>query len=190
MLESVERARQAQSFAKLKAELGKGNDLLHEIRAEAQEIKRKAQESRQERQKQAQDVQKIDLRAETANPAAAALEVACDEADAALAEDNDTEVRQKLAEVDANGRRLEIALQGILQPDQKLPLSPFSGLPPNQIATKDRTGGAHMPAHNVTAIGRSLFTDYLVAVELAAALLMVATIGAVAIAGRRTEGLR
>jgi len=42
----------------------------------------------------------------------------------------------------------------------------------------------------VAAIGTSLFTDYLLPVELAAMLLLVATIGAIAIAGRRAEGLR
>ena len=43
---------------------------------------------------------------------------------------------------------------------------------------------------NVAALGRSLFTDYLLPVELAAMLLLVATVGAIAIAGRRAEGLR
>ena len=38
-------------------------------------------------------------------------------------------------------------------------------------------GPASSPAHNVAALGRTLFTDYLVPVELAAALLLVATIG-------------
>jgi NADH-quinone oxidoreductase subunit J len=47
-----------------------------------------------------------------------------------------------------------------------------------------------LPAKNVAAIGKTLFTDYLVAVELAAALLLVATIGAIVIAGRRSEELR
>lgn len=47
-----------------------------------------------------------------------------------------------------------------------------------------------LPAGNVAALGRTLFTDYLVAVEMAATLLLVATIGAIAIAGRKAEGLR
>ena len=42
-----------------------------------------------------------------------------------------------------------------------------------------------MPADNVAGMGRSLFTDYLLAVELAGTLLLVATIGAVAIAMRK-----
>jgi NADH-quinone oxidoreductase subunit J len=47
-----------------------------------------------------------------------------------------------------------------------------------------------LPASNVSAIGRTLFTDYLIPVELAAVLLLVATIGAIAIAGRKSEELR
>ena len=53
-----------------------------------------------------------------------------------------------------------------------------------------RTAGGQLPAENVADLGRSLFTDYLLAVELGGTLLLVATIGAIAIAGRRAEGLR
>jgi NADH-quinone oxidoreductase subunit J len=42
----------------------------------------------------------------------------------------------------------------------------------------------------VAPLGRVLFTDYLVAVELAGALLLAATIGAIAIAGGRREAPR
>jgi len=47
-----------------------------------------------------------------------------------------------------------------------------------------------MPARNVAGLGRALFTDYLLAVELAGTLLLVASIGAIAIAARHREGLR
>ena len=47
-----------------------------------------------------------------------------------------------------------------------------------------------LPARNVAGLGRALFSDYLIAVELAGTLLLVAAIGAIAIAGRRPEGLR
>jgi len=47
------------------------------------------------------------------------------------------------------------------------------------------TGHGHLPARNVTAIGTALYSEYLIAVELAGTLLLVATIGAVAIAGRK-----
>jgi NADH:ubiquinone oxidoreductase subunit 6 (subunit J) len=49
------------------------------------------------------------------------------------------------------------------------------------------------PAHtweNVAPLGRALFTDYLLAVELGGTLLLVAAVGAIAIANRRGEGLR
>lgn len=47
-----------------------------------------------------------------------------------------------------------------------------------------------LPAANVAALGKTLFTDHLIAVEMAGVLLLVATIGAIVIAGRKTEGLR
>src|SRR5262249_18874669 len=40
---------------------------------------------------------------------------------------------------------------------------------------------------NVAGLGRSLFTEYLYAVELAGTLLLIATIGAIAIVSRRKE---
>jgi NADH-quinone oxidoreductase subunit J len=45
-----------------------------------------------------------------------------------------------------------------------------------------------LPAANVSAVGRTLFSDHLLAVELAGTLLLVATVGAIAIAGTRREG--
>jgi NADH-quinone oxidoreductase subunit J len=47
-----------------------------------------------------------------------------------------------------------------------------------------------LPAANVAALGRTMFTDYLIPVEVAATLLLVATIGAILIAGRKAEELR
>ena len=41
-----------------------------------------------------------------------------------------------------------------------------------------------LPAENVRALGRSLFTDHLLSIELGGTLLLVATIGTIAIAGR------
>jgi len=49
---------------------------------------------------------------------------------------------------------------------------------------------AKLKAENVAVLGQALFTTYLVPVELAAVLLLVATIGAIAIAGRREGTLR
>ena len=47
---------------------------------------------------------------------------------------------------------------------------------------------AEHPLGSMKALGRSLFSDYLFAVEIAGTLLLVASIGAVAIAPRREEG--
>lgn len=69
-------------------------------------------------------------------------------------------------------------------------LSNLSGPAPNQELRLDQQGRPELPAENVAYLGRSLFTDYLVAVELAGTLLLVATIGAIAIAQRRPEGSR
>lgn len=49
-------------------------------------------------------------------------------------------------------------------------------------------GPKQLPAANVSAIGRTLFSDHLLAVELAGTLLLVATVGAIAIARRRNGG--
>jgi NADH:ubiquinone oxidoreductase subunit 6 (subunit J) len=83
------------------------------------------------------------------------------------------------------------ASTGDLQP-RKL-TSPFSN--PNQTAkvpgdfevARSPEGVAPLPAENVVALGKSLFTDYLLSVELGGTLLLVATIGAIAITGRRGE---
>jgi len=44
-----------------------------------------------------------------------------------------------------------------------------------------------LPAENVAYLGKTLFTNYLIPVELAGTLLLVATVGAIAITGRRAE---
>ena len=46
-------------------------------------------------------------------------------------------------------------------------------------------GSAELPARNVSSIGLLLYSEYLLAVEMAGTLLLVAAIGAVAIAGRK-----
>jgi NADH:ubiquinone oxidoreductase subunit 6 (subunit J) len=81
--------------------------------------------------------------------------------------------------------------QGSLIPAKELPLSTSAGSSPNAVAEfKDGKLTERLPAANVAGLGRALFTDYLLSVELAGTLLLVATIGAIAIAGRRSEGLR
>jgi NADH-quinone oxidoreductase subunit J len=70
-------------------------------------------------------------------------------------------------------------------------LSAYSGpqpdLPADQVRADPTAGGRpYMPADNPAYLGRSLFTDYLLPVELGGFLLLVATVGAIAIAQRRT----
>ena len=48
-------------------------------------------------------------------------------------------------------------------------------------------GNGHLPARNVANLGVVLYSEHLLAVEMAGTLLLVATIGAVAIAGRRRD---
>jgi len=103
-----------------------------------------------------------------------------------------TLVTAELGKIHSLGRRVQ-STHGSLAPAAGLPLSPFSGTPANAPPVELNRGGKppeRMPAENVASLGRSLFTDYLIAVELAGTLLLVATIGAIAIAGRRAEGLR
>jgi NADH-quinone oxidoreductase subunit J len=113
---------------------------------------------------------------------------------------NDVEgMRDALAEVQDIGRRAR-AVVGFFQPSGDTPLSAYSGPPANlslypavQGEADSRTpairrnaaGVPELPAENVGYLGRSLFTDYLLPVELGGTLLLVATIGAIAITGRR-----
>jgi NADH:ubiquinone oxidoreductase subunit 6 (subunit J) len=93
-----------------------------------------------------------------------------------------------LRNVYREGRLVLARLQtpGALVPDPELPASPY-GVPPQQ---EGRAEPGKVPAENVAGLGRALFTDYLLAVEAAGLLLLVATVGAIAIAARAREGLR
>jgi NADH-quinone oxidoreductase subunit J len=72
---------------------------------------------------------------------------------------------------------------GRLQPAEPTPLSPFSGTPANQPPQP-------VSAENLAGLGRSLFTDYLLAVELGGVLLLVAAVGAIAITHRTPAARR
>jgi NADH:ubiquinone oxidoreductase subunit 6 (subunit J) len=77
-------------------------------------------------------------------------------------------------------------------PTPPSPLSNLSGppasLPREQMRRDDKTGLPQLPADNSGYLGRSLFTDYLLPVEIAGMLLLVAAVGAIAIAHRRGPG--
>jgi NADH:ubiquinone oxidoreductase subunit 6 (subunit J) len=118
--------------------------------------------------------------------------------------DTSRQLRDALIELEAtwnsrpfNDRRGRLALRqvyeigvrvrdnyGTLEVPASAPLSPYSRFSPTE------GGRAELPAENVAYLGRSLFTDYLLAVELGGTLLLVATIGAIAITARRAEGVR
>ena len=62
---------------------------------------------------------------------------------------------------------------------------PAPNTPLSEVRSDPTTGLPQLPAENSAYLGRSLFTDYLLPVELGGLLLLVATIGAIAIAHRR-----
>lgn len=67
--------------------------------------------------------------------------------------------------------------------------SNLSGAPPaagSEHLRRDANGLPRMPADNAAYLGRSLFTDFLLPVELGGVLLLVATVGSIAIALRRS----
>lgn len=66
-----------------------------------------------------------------------------------------------------------------LEPTESIPVKPG-----NLLSKADD----HHPVGNLKGLGRSLFGDYLFAVELAGTLLLIASIGAIAIAPRREQG--
>jgi NADH-quinone oxidoreductase subunit J len=70
---------------------------------------------------------------------------------------------------------VEGAPRGFLPPPESIDAHPFSRPPAGELG-------------RVRGLGRSLFGDYLFAVELAGTLLLIATIGAIAIAPRRSQG--
>jgi NADH:ubiquinone oxidoreductase subunit 6 (subunit J) len=72
----------------------------------------------------------------------------------------------------------------------KSKLLQLASLAETMRSQRNANGDPRMPAENVAALGGVLFTDYLIAVELGGTLLLVATIGAIAIAGRRAGELR
>lgn len=75
---------------------------------------------------------------------------------------------------------------------RRLPaMSSLSGPPPTtpfREFRRDAAGRPELPAENAANLGRALFTEYLLPVEIGGALLLIATVGAIAIAQRREPG--
>jgi NADH:ubiquinone oxidoreductase subunit 6 (subunit J) len=98
------------------------------------------------------------------------------------------QMRAALAKLEGIGNEAA-TIYGQLQPHGHSQLSSFSGPSSNRPHRDFRrdNGVPQLPAENTAYLGRSLFTDYLLPVELGGTLLLVAAIGAIAIAYRRGE---
>ncbi len=95
--------------------------------------------------------------------------------------------RERLDELIALGEKARNRL-GWLPQASNMPLSNLSGPPPtveSENLRRDEQGLPRMPADNAAYLGRSVFGDFLLPVELGGMLLLVATVGAIAIAFRR-----
>lgn len=96
--------------------------------------------------------------------------------------------KMNVSDVNKDAAELLAAVKLVRARHGSLALEDVPGKEPNRTPSHFAPGA--LPQQNVEALGRTLFTDYLVPVEMAAVLLLVATIGAIAIAGRKAEGLR
>jgi NADH:ubiquinone oxidoreductase subunit 6 (subunit J) len=108
----------------------------------------------------------------------------------AVQKNADTEqLKARLNELITLGQNARQRL-GWLPPAADAPFSDLSGPPPTlrteKIRRNPKTGLPQMPADNTAYLGRSLFGDFLLPVELGGTLLLVATVGAIAIAFRRS----
>jgi len=116
---------------------------------------------------------------------AAVTRTAHDAVDALVADWNKDDIDLLHRRLDALTNAVAQAQRSVgrLQPAEPTPLSPFSGTPANHLPQP-------VSAENVAGLGRSLFTDYLLAVELGGVLLLVAAIGAIAITHRTPAARR
>jgi hypothetical protein len=99
-----------------------------------------------------------------------------------------TSLLEALTRLEAIGLQARNRL-GMVSPPPGTPLSGLSGTPPTvpyPEVRRNSAGQPHLPADNSAYLGRSLFTDYLLPVELGGMLLLVAAVGAIAIAHRRS----
>jgi NADH:ubiquinone oxidoreductase subunit 6 (subunit J) len=95
----------------------------------------------------------------------------------------------RLEQLLKEARRRAVDRLALAPPPQGVPMSDLSGpaanTPAEDIRRNTETGIPESPAENAAYLGRSLFTDFLLPVELGGFLLLVATIGAIAIGQRR-----
>jgi len=120
-------------------------------------------------------------------PASRYLRDAVGRADGIYTEGDVARMRDLLASMHARARELERSVGTLRPSEERSTLSELSGPASSRQSSelrRDRTARPAMPAENTAHLGRSLFSDYLLAVELGGTLLLVATIGAIAIADR------
>ena len=96
-------------------------------------------------------------------------------------------VKSHFLEISYNLNVLKAIREGMLNPNGDVLVSPNSVSKTVVFERADKIAPNQLPASNVTALGRSLFSDHLLAIELGGTLLLIATIGAIAIAGTRQE---
>ena len=85
---------------------------------------------------------------------------------------------------------LVYALQGPKKLDAVEPFASYRSSEYSRIRGSTLEHHPELPAANVAYLGRALFTDYLLAVELGGTLLLTATIGTILIVSRKPEGKR
>jgi NADH:ubiquinone oxidoreductase subunit 6 (subunit J) len=105
-----------------------------------------------------------------------------------LTDPNTQKSKDTLAELVSIGKDAQSRL-GWLPPAGSAAMSNLSGAAPStqpEQIRRDEAGLPRMPAENAAYVGRALFTDFLLPVELGGSLLLVATVGAIAIAYRRS----
>ena len=95
----------------------------------------------------------------------------------------------ELSDMVPTGKRLPAEGRYNLAAGMKFADAKFDDIPRSEHGQVKTIGGGpnKLPSANVSAIGRVLFSDHLLAIELAGTLLLVATAGAIAIAGRREK---
>lgn len=91
------------------------------------------------------------------------------------------EWKQNMARIRDSLLYLKSVRSGFVPPPGVI-LSPYGQSRPVDAASD---AARQLPDANIAAIGRALYADHLLAIELAGTLLLVATIGTIAIAGRR-----
>ncbi len=94
---------------------------------------------------------------------------------------------ERIVKLARERRQLAPPARSLPQSDQS---GPAAGTPRGDIRRDPKTGVPELPAENTAYLGKSLFTDFLLPVELGGFLLLVATVGAIAIGQRREPGGR